>query len=359
MYSAADFHPLLWYLVGTFLFYLAIQQPRSLSRLLLSTLHISSMIVPLSPRYDMCRFSNCSILAPFIIYSTIHTTSLLCGDGRILQLNSAPLFRRLREVFRLWSNIRRMRLFNSTDRDTKDKRMSFAMRRMCHAGAVWLMYHLFTELTVRVLRGLNASIWDFTLPNQGILPRMSSRDLCIRGIMSVNWIWSSYAILSGAHDLLAIIFVSLLGWDRPDEWPSLFGNPVEVYSLRRFWGIFWHQLHTKLYESFIPPFLQNAHTSQSQRLEFVRKSLRAFWIFFLSASCHAFANWVIFRNAYVIPEMRFFFINYALCLTETVGNRTVGKIIEPGWWSTRVIGYVWVLFVFICLVPGWRYPLMF
>lgn len=358
MFSAATFHPLSWYVIGTLFFYHAIQQKRSFSRHLLSALHISSMIVPLSLRYDMSRINHCSILAPFIIYSTIHTTSMLYADQRVLQLNSPSLIRRLREVFRLWSNIRRAKLTNSTERDIKDKRMSFAMRRICHAGAMWLMYRLFAELTVRALRGLNAGIRDFTLSNQSILPRMRSRDLCIRGVMSVNWIWSSYAILAGAHDLLAAFFVSLLGWDQPDGWPSLFGNPVEVYSLRRFWGVFWHQLHTNLYESFIPSFLRTSHTSQSQRVEFIRKSLRAFWMFFLSAICHIFANWVMFKDANLVPEMRFFLINYALCLTETVGKWTVRKTIEPGWWSTRVIGYVWVLFVFICLVPGWRYPLM-
>jgi len=38
-------------------------------------------------------------------------------------------------------------------------------------------------------------------------------------------------------------FVSLLQWDQPDGWPPLFGSISEVYSLRRFWGVFGHQLN--------------------------------------------------------------------------------------------------------------------
>ncbi|KAL9480994.1 hypothetical protein ACSS6W_005780 [Trichoderma asperelloides] len=160
--------------------------------------------------------------------------------------------------------------------------------------------------------------------------------------MSVNWIWNSYVLLSGAHDLLATVFVSLLGWDQPQEWPPLFGNPVDAYSLRRFWGIFWHQIHTNLYERFVPVFLRST----------------AFWMFFLSAIFHALANWIMLKKANTIPEMRFFLINYVVCLVETVGKATLQARLEFGFWTTRIIGYTWVLFIFLCLVPGWRYPLV-
>lgn len=358
MYLTITLHPLLWYSIGTLFFYLAIQQPRSLLRLLLSTLHALSMMIPLSPWHDMSRIENCFIVAPFLLYSTIHTVSMLYMDGRVLQLNSTPLVQRLREVFRLWSNIRGIRLAEGTNCDSRTTRTRFAMRRLCHSGAMWLIYHFFGELSVRALRGLNVSIRDFMLPSQSILPQMKSRDLCIRAVMSVNWIWSSYVLLSGAHDLSATFFVSLLGWDQPQEWPPLFGRLVDAYSLRRFWGYFWHQLHTNLYERFIPFSLQSTRTPRKKRLGLVCKAFRAFWMFFLSAICHAFVNWVMLKNANIIPEMRFFLVNYAVCLVETVGKGTSWAKLEPGWWTTRIIGYAWVLFIFICLVPGWRYPLI-
>lgn len=163
-------------------------------------------------------------------------------------------------------------------------------------------------------------------------------------------------LLSGAHDILADLFVSLLGWDRPQEWPPLFGNPADAYSRQRFWGIFWHQLHTDLYERFITFFFRS--TPQRKQLGFVHKSLRAFWMFFLSAICHTLVNWVIFKNANIMPEMRFFLINYVVCLVETVGKGTLWAKLESGWWITRIVGYTWVFFIFIYLVLGWRYPLI-
>ncbi|PTB49606.1 hypothetical protein M431DRAFT_97111 [Trichoderma harzianum CBS 226.95] len=172
--------------------------------------------------------------------------------------------------------------------------------------------------------------------------------------MSVNWIWSSYAILSGAHGLLAILFVSLLGCDQPEEWPPLFGNITQAYSLRRFWGIVWHKLHTKPYDSFMSPLFQ----PQREQWGFIHKSLRAFLMFFLSAICHALSNRAVSKKTHIVSEIHFFLLNYVLCLTETVGEWTVEHTLKLDWRLRRAVGYTWVLFVFICLVPGWRYPLV-
>ncbi|EGR44867.1 uncharacterized protein TRIREDRAFT_69569, partial [Trichoderma reesei QM6a] len=155
-------------------------------------------------------------------------------------------------------------------------------------------------------------------------------------------VWASYTALSGAHDVLAAMFVSLLAWDRPEEWPPLFGSVVEAYSLRRFWGNFWHHLHSRTCERLTPPFLR----------------VTALWAFCLSAMCHALSNWVTFRNGYTALEMRFFLCNYGVCLMETVGYRAVGGFMRFDRQLTRAAGYVWVLSVFVCLVPGWRYPVI-
>jgi hypothetical protein len=56
--------------------------------------------------------------------------------------------------------------------------------------------------------------------------------------------------------------------------------------------------------------------------------------------------------------MRFFLCNYGVCLMETVGYRAVGGFMRFDRQLTRAAGYVWVLSVFVCLVPGWRYPVI-
>lgn len=48
--------------------------------------------------------------------------------------------------------------------------------------------------------------------------------------MSYQWIWDTYSLLTAAHNLLTAVFVSVLQWDRSDEWPALFGNITDAYS---------------------------------------------------------------------------------------------------------------------------------
>lgn len=40
--------------------------------------------------------------------------------------------------------------------------------------------------------------------------------------------------------LCLIIVGSFLS--TPDRWPSLFGNPMDLYTVRHFWGRYWHQM---------------------------------------------------------------------------------------------------------------------
>ena len=41
--------------------------------------------------------------------------------------------------------------------------------------------------------------------------------------------------------------------DRPEEWPPLFGSISEAYTLRRFWGVFWHKLDLGIFKMYTPP----------------------------------------------------------------------------------------------------------
>ncbi|KAL2194242.1 hypothetical protein P885DRAFT_71561 [Corynascus similis CBS 632.67] len=126
---------------------------------------------------------------------------------------------------------------------------------------------------------------DFGLNKQALLPPTGLREICLRSVMSVSWIWNSYSLLTSSHDLLAVLFVSVIRWDRPDEWPPLFGSITDATSQRRFWGVFWHRLHVSLFDS---------------------------------SPCHAASNWVVMGRTSVVGEFRFFISNWFICLLETV-----------------------------------------
>lgn len=115
-------------------------------------------------------------------------------------------------------------------------------------------------------------------------------------------------LLTAAHNLLAALLVSVLQWDGPDEWPALFGSITEAYSLRRFWGRFWHRLHVTVFEAYLmamifrskPPQEIDSHTpitTLEQQKDWQRKrhflrhgtvsgESRALWMFIMSAICH-------------------------------------------------------------------------
>ncbi|KAH7626157.1 hypothetical protein B0T09DRAFT_231086, partial [Sordaria sp. MPI-SDFR-AT-0083] len=166
----------------------------------------------------------------------------------------------------------------------------------------------------KTLSGLYLTRWDFGPYKQGLLPPLTKRDLTLRFLMSYQRIWDTYSLLTAAHNLLAAVFVSVLQWDRPDEWPALFGNISDAYSLRRFWGLFWHRLHVTVFEAYLSMVLR----VKWLRHGIISREFRALWIFILSAICHTGSNWVLTHRSNVVQEFRFFLSNYVVCWAETV-----------------------------------------
>jgi len=51
--------------------------------------------------------------------------------------------------------------------------------------------------------------------------------------------------LSGLNSILAAVVVAC-GFSSPERWPWLFGSPFQLWSIRRFWRRFWHQMIRKV-----------------------------------------------------------------------------------------------------------------
>ncbi|OTA97675.1 hypothetical protein M434DRAFT_42733, partial [Hypoxylon sp. CO27-5] len=169
---------------------------------------------------------------------------------------------------------------------------------------------------------MEIGIMDFAPNRQGLFPPITRRDLTIRAVISVYWIWDSYTCLTLAHDFLAILFVLVLRWDLPTDWPPLFGSLGNSYSLRRFWGVFWQRLHVYPFLAFTPSILRITRDRklETTRTRAIRGAFWSLWIFTMSAGCHAAANYVRLRRNTIYSEMRFFFFNYVGCLLETVAG---------------------------------------
>ncbi|KAJ5832818.1 hypothetical protein N7474_001129 [Penicillium riverlandense] len=58
---------------------------------------------------------------------------------------------------------------------------------------------------------------------------------------SISWFLISRVFIDSRYRLVSIVTVGL-GMNSPLDWPPLFGRIADAYTLRQFWGTFWHQL---------------------------------------------------------------------------------------------------------------------
>lgn len=212
--------------------------------------------------------------------------------------------------------------------------------------------------------------------------------MLLRTMTVSSWILVTYAYLTAAHDFLALLYVSILRLDYPSEWPPLFGWVMDAYSLRRFWGVFWHKLHVPMFDAWIPSWHKYTNLSsycfcrvccsldgQEQGQTTTRqappagstgskKTFRALWMFFLSAVCYSLVNLVAFGwdDIHMSQHLFFFLAHWMLCTAETTLIELVSRKL-PGISSSsllrglaRLLGYIWVWYVLFCLVPAWRVP---
>jgi hypothetical protein len=362
------------------LFFFAVQQPYGPLRILLSVSYMISMIGCLTDK--LCFPDAGSFLSvEFIVWATLYTSSVLFIKRSVVPMEELlSLSGRLRAVTRLWINIRNINLLDDKIHvPYSHNRFKFAISRLSWTLCLVSAYTVTSRLVTASLTALETDISDFGLASQGFLPPFNTKAICLRAIFSVRWVWNTYIILVTSHSMLSIIFVSILAWDSPKEWPPLFGKVGEAYTLRRFWGAFWHRLHITSFELVMPHCLKRqnpniAGLAQNEvslrqpedrailHLGFGKKALRALWIFFLSALCHTFINVLTFGTGYTISELRFFLSNFCICFMETMVELSLlkrGRLLTSRNRFTTVFGYLWVLAVFFCLCPNWQYPLIY
>ncbi|KAI1125682.1 hypothetical protein F5Y10DRAFT_294461 [Nemania abortiva] len=277
----------------------------------------------------------------------------------VLDLRPLPRIQRLTIVTRTWANIRRVPLRENTG-TVRRGNPNFALKKATQICILLSIQKAISSLSFYALVGLGIQLSDFGPSKQGFFPPFNIKDLCLRAVFSLQWVWDTYFILNLCHHVLALIFVAALRWDLPEEWPPLFGSMTEAYSLLRFWGIFWQRLHVVPFELFMPELLVSSHQkTRGQRGTLsgaCRGPLRALWMFTLSALCHTAVNWIVLGQGGAIHELRFFLSNFCICLVEKSVAPWFKKI--PGITILQFLSYIWVIIVFLCLVPNWRYPLI-
>jgi len=189
---------------------------------------------------------------------------------------------------------------------------------------------------------------------------MVCRDVILRGVVSTHWIWTTYYGLTAAHDICAVLYVSVLEWDTEDDWPPLYGPLASAFSLRRFWGSFWHKLHIAPFAAYTPACLDHRGSGLRSASS---KALSSLWVFLVSAICHALVNWILHRQKTIVTEMRVWLLNWGVCLLETMLRQHFkGTLLYRHWTMKPVrpfLGYLFLWAFFMSTVPAWQYPLLY
>jgi hypothetical protein len=240
--------------------------------------------------------------------------------------------------------------------------LAFVASRFLKLFVYWqLTVHLFTPLIPLIFGPLEP--WEFDHFAQTYIRRLpifespepvTARETWIRVVFTFRWIWLNFVDVDAAHTFLSIVFVGVLRLDSPEEWPSMFGSPLEAYSLRRYWGRFWHRLVYRPYLGLANVVAGRLRIrSLGVRAE---KAFLAFLIFLISGLAHAIVSLHGGNIVEAVDDLAFYCINFAIIAAEGMIRHLASPIRKflPSW-CCKIVGFVWVFTFWFWAAPKWAY----
>ncbi|KAI4759394.1 hypothetical protein E4T52_07628 [Aureobasidium sp. EXF-3400] len=240
--------------------------------------------------------------------------------------------------------------------------LAFVTSRLLKLLVYWLLtVHLFTPLIPLIFGPVEP--WEFDRYAQTYFRRIplfdtrepiTTRETLIRTVFTIRWIWLNFVDVDAAHTFLSIVFVGILRLDMPEEWPPMFGSPLEAYSLRRYWGRFWHRLVYRPYLSLARVVAGKLHCNAfGSKFE---KCFLAFMIFLISGVAHAIVSLQEGNLAEAFDDIAFYSINFLIITIEgiVIGIASpLRRFLPHSCW--RLIGFVWVFMFWFWAAPKWAY----
>ncbi|KAI2731882.1 hypothetical protein CBS147332_1021 [Penicillium roqueforti] len=163
--------------------------------------------------------------------------------------------------------------------------------------------------------------------------------------VAIAWLVVCRILISFYYRVASIIFVGL--GDSPLNSPPIIGRTADVYTLRTFWGKFWHQM-LRLPLTSTSNFLAR-DVLRLPRSSLVERYTNVFIVFFFSGLIH-----VVLDSLRDVsprePGTMSFFLSFVIGYiiedgVQALWKRTRGSrdnIGLPTWWQ-KTIGYCWVL----------------
>lgn len=243
----------------------------------------------------------------------------------------------------------------------------FTLQRAVQIAILWIINIYLIEQAFSYMFS-KGTLEDLAPEKEPIFRRIhnvTGEEVCFRSAMSVYWIWSAYYILSCCHHILAIVFCTILRFDHPDEWPPLFGVFFEAYTIKRFWGTFWHRLTPPTFGAWAQLFATKCLGLKTGS-EATKHSI-AFFIFAMSGLIHSLVGFIMHQTA-LQRDFTFFCKNYVAIVIEIALQRYIEHLRAtsitclptfPRFMTLmllKFLGFTWVFAFFFWSVPRWQYP---
>lgn len=246
----------------------------------------------------------------------------------------------------------------------QSRRAAFLRNRLLSALTIYGLNYLYWQLflTPHPLYYRPLEYSDLIPSKQTYIRRIhdvTGRETIIRSIAVFNFVWSAWALFTGLHDILAFVFVGI-GLDKPQDWPPLYGRLDQMYTLRRFWGKFWHRLVYRSYTGC--GILLSEKIFRLPSDSGVGRLLINFIVFFLSGIVHALVTWKLGFTCGYWEDIGWFCLNFLGILLEEGIQWVYSKCFNvDGKINTtrKVIGFLWVFGFFFWSLPKTQYPKMF
>jgi hypothetical protein len=306
-----------------------------------------------------------SLWAQSLALNVVHIISLVfIEEHASLELDLAS-WRAVWTTYKLWSNPRLLKEPNHKLDD--GKRQSVIVFVLLRLAKLPLYYYLHFQIMPMIYSETIIDILPSEVKQPELFTRLhevTAREVVLRSHAAVSWIWESLVYLDGANAILASLSV-VLGGDQPEEWPSLFGSPLEACGLRNFWSRFWHQLATRPYRNYGRVLCQAIGLRPNT---LASNTVIAFTIFLISGLSHAAISWHLGYKDWL--DIQWFLFNFLACSFEMAFLSTVRSLakqfgvarelqmIERSWLG-YTIGYTWVFGFFFCSVPFWKWPRLY
>ena len=163
------------------------------------------------------------------------------------------------------------------------------------------------------------------------------------------------------HTLTAALYVSVLQLDMPHEWTPLFGPPSAAYSVRRYWGVYWHDFIRESFSAHIKLFTRG--WCGWVKASALRRVVENSAVFVVSGGMHALVIFVQTKGRGNMSCVVMWFaaqmlpivvegVVWDLWVRSGVRARVEGRVGQEGVVRVeRGVGYVWVFGWMMWSVP--------